>query len=114
MNIVDRWKQLVDKMNKKGIPLPMVRDPKSGDGSLMVTLVVVSSMLCGISVVIMLATILNKLTGAFNLNESTTANIREAFSSSIQFFIASLGGYLGRKFQKDEKGALSLDEEKKS
>jgi hypothetical protein len=28
--------------------------------------------------------------------------MREAFYSSIQFLIASLGGYLGRKFQRDE------------
>lgn len=114
MDIVAKWKEFVDKMNKMGIPLPMVRDPKSGAGSVMVTLVIVSSTLCTISILMMMATILSKLTGAFTLNDNTISNMREAFSSSIQFFIASLGGYLGRKLQKDEKGAVSLDEEKKS
>jgi hypothetical protein len=113
MDIAAKWKELVNKMNDKGIPLPMVRDPKSDEGSVMVTLVVVSSALCTITILMMLAAVLSKLSGAFRIDDNTIPSMREAFYSSIQFLIASLGGYLGRKMQRDEKGAVSLEGEDK-
>jgi len=114
MNLIEKWKELVNKMNKKGIPLPMVRDPKIDSGSVTLTLVVVSSALCTICIIMMLAAVMSKLSGAFKIDENTIPSMREAFYSSIQFLIASLGAYLGRKFQRDDKGAIALDSEDKA
>lgn len=36
-------KKLLDKLNKDGIPIPMVRDPLTGKGSVSLTLVFLSS-----------------------------------------------------------------------
>jgi hypothetical protein len=38
-----RIKELVSKLNKYGIPVPMVRDPRTGLGSVSLTLVLLSS-----------------------------------------------------------------------
>jgi len=113
MNIAEKWREFVDKMNSAGIPLPMVRDPKTKEGSVTVSLVVMSSFLCTLTIGMMLASIISKLTGYFIVNDSTMNMMREAFYSSIQLFIASLGGYLGRKFQRDSKGNASLEAEDK-
>jgi len=54
MNInpfLEKWKAFVIKMNDKGIPLPMVRDPGTLEGSVSLTLVVISSMLVIIGIV---------------------------------------------------------------
>ena len=106
-------KKLIQAMNEKGIPLPMIRDPKSKGGSLTVTLVTVSAGLCTFTILFMLATIISKLTGSFSINETTLPHLREAFYSSIQFLIVSLGGYLGRKLQRSENGKITLEEENK-
>jgi hypothetical protein len=37
------WKALIEKLNKNGIPLPMARDPRTGLGSVSLTLVWISS-----------------------------------------------------------------------
>ena len=112
MSLVDKWKEFVDKMNSKGIPMPMVRDPKLGIGSITATLVIVASGLCSISIIIMMAVFFSKLTGLFVINEATIGVLNDAFSSSIQFLIASVGAYLGRKMQKDGS-KVELDGEQK-
>lgn len=43
MDFLKDWQQFVDKMNRKGIPVPVVRDPKTGKGSVSLTLVFLSS-----------------------------------------------------------------------
>jgi len=105
----EKWKDLIDKANSRGIPLPMVRD--KGKASITATLVVISSGLCGISILMMLAVFISKMTAFFMLNDATFNIMKEAFSSSFQFFIASLGGYLGRKMQKNGND-VTLDEKK--
>ena|SRR6185369_4345921 len=37
-----KWDAFVNKMNSKGIPLPTIRDPKTGLGSISLTLVFIS------------------------------------------------------------------------
>jgi hypothetical protein len=37
-----KWNKLVNKMNKKGVPLPLIRDPKTGLGSVSLTLLFIS------------------------------------------------------------------------
>lgn len=112
MSLVDKWKEFVDKMNSKGVPMPMVRDPKLGVGSITATLVIVASGLCSVSIIIMMAVFFSKLTGLFVINEATIGVLNDAFSSSIQFLIASVGAYLGRKMQKDGS-KVELDGEQK-
>jgi hypothetical protein len=108
MSLVEMWKEIVRKANEAGIPLPMARDPGIGRGSVTYTLVVVSGGLCTVTILMMLACSVSKLTGAFSLNENTMDLMKESFSCSIQFLIASLGAHLGRKMQKNGKDA-SLD-----
>lgn len=109
MNLVEKWKEFVGKINSRGIPLPTVRDPKTGVGSVTVTLVVMSSGLCCISVLIMLGTCLAKMKSDFVLNPETASEIHDAFMSSLEFLGMSLGAYLGRKLQQDSKGNITLD-----
>lgn len=50
-NIVSKWKQIVRVANDKGVPLPMVRDPQTLEGSVSLTLVVMSSLLVVVGIV---------------------------------------------------------------
>jgi hypothetical protein len=43
--LFEKWKQFVRDMNAKGIPVPTVRDPKTGFGSISLTLVFISSVI---------------------------------------------------------------------
>lgn len=112
MSLVEYWKVFVEKANSIGVPLPMVRDPKIGKGSITATLVVISSCLCIISIVMMMAVFISKITTFFTLNDTTVNTMKEAFSSSIQLFIVSLGGYLGRKMQKSSDN-ITMDRSEK-
>lgn len=111
--ILEWWMQLVNAANENGIPLPMARDPKTGKGSLSVSMVQVSFALCVVPVILMTGTVLAKLTGVFNLNDANSQQLMNAFSASIQLYIVSFGGYLGRKLQRDPKGAVNMAGEEK-
>lgn len=101
--------KLFDKWNEKGIPAPMVRDPKIGLGSITATLVVVSAGLCTLTILLVAASAVGKVAGVFlNFADAQQAFIN-AFNISFQFFIACGGFYLGRKFQRSDKGALGMD-----
>jgi hypothetical protein len=113
MNLISKWKEIITKMNSSGIPAPTVRDPKTGLGSVTCTLVVVSAGLCTGSILLMLGTCLAKISNDFVLNPETAAQIHDAFVSSLQFLIASLGAYLGRKMQRDANGAISMEKSDK-
>ncbi len=90
----ERWKQFVSDMNSKGVPLPMVRDGKTGRGSVSLTLLVATFTMWVISIV-------GKAAGALGgIDPSQTLNM----------FMVTCGIYYGRKFQKDEKGVISFDE----
>ena len=80
---IKNWKKFVDKMNEKGIPAPTIRDPKTGEGSVSLTLVFVSSLL-------VIGGIVGKwshMLGEINL------------SYALEFFYASSALYFGRKWQ---------------
>lgn len=110
--IIEWWKKVVNAANENGIPLPLFRDPKTGKGSISVTMVQVSFLLCALPVMLMTGTILAKLTGFFNLTDATSQQLMNAFSASIQLYIVSYGGYLGRKLQRDSSGKFEMAEEK--
>lgn len=109
-NLLDVWLRLVTKCNERGIPLAMVRDPKTKIGSVTVTLVVVSAGLCSICILLMLASAIAKLTGWFTLNESTLKQIQSASDASFQFLIAALSAQFGRRFE-SKKQQVTLEKE---
>lgn len=87
-DLVSKWKELVEKMNDKGIPLPMIRDPQSLEGSVSLTLVVMSSALVVIGILSKWAGLL----GGIDMN------------SAFNFFYASTTLYFGHNWiNKDTK-----------
>jgi hypothetical protein len=91
-DLIEKWKNFVVEMNSKGIPVPMIRDPKTGSS--------VSLTLVFISFNVWLLSIIGKAAGALGgMDPSQTLNM----------FIVCAGLYFGRKFQKDEKGAISVE-----
>lgn len=91
MSIIDKWKDFVRGMNERGVPLPMVR--ADGKASLSATLVFMSFNTWLISVI-------GKAAGALGGMDS---------GACLQMFMACAGLYFGRKFQRDEKGGVSLE-----
>ena len=78
-----KWKNIVTKANSLGIPLPTVRDPKLGTGSISLTLVFISSLL----VIIGIVGKWSKLAGEIDMN------------NAMDFFYASSALYFGRQWQ---------------
>lgn len=98
----DKWLSFVDRMNKYGIPVPVVRDPRTGTGSITAALVVFSAGLFGFCILFMLASTIAKWAGFFALTDISLAQVKTAADYSFQFLLAALGGYLGRHLQKGE------------
>ena len=78
-----KWKKFVNQMNKCGVPLPTVRDPKTSTGSVSLTLVFVASLL----VIVGIVGKWSQMLGEINL------------SYALEFFYASCALYFGRKWQ---------------
>lgn len=81
-----KWIDFTANMNSKGIPLPTVRDPKTGLGSISLTLVFVSFNM-------VLLGLIGKAAGAFGGIDLTQA---------LNLFYACGALYWGRKFQGKE------------
>lgn len=81
--LYDKWRHLVNKMNNKGVPLPTIRDPKSGLGSISLTLVFISSVL----VIIGIVGKWSKIAGEIDMN------------NAMEFFYTSCALYFGRQWQ---------------
>lgn len=80
----EAWCKLIDKLNSKGIPAPMMRDPKNGKASVSLTLVFISFNFWMISVI-------GKWAGFFGgIDPQQTFNM----------VMLCFGLYFGRKFQK--------------
>jgi hypothetical protein len=86
-------KALASKLNLLGFPMPTVRDPKSGFGSISLTLVFISSLLVIVGIV-------GKWSGRFGGIDMTYA---------MQFLWTSCSLYFGRKMQTDGK-KMSMDD----
>ena len=91
--MIAMMKKFRSTWNNKGINAPVMRDPKTGKGSITASLVVISC----ICVVISLVT--NKLDK----------------SGAFQFYLASIGVYLGRKITNKDGSIIdsTLDKTKK-
>ena len=90
-----KWKQIVNDLNAKGVPLPLARI--DGKASLSATLVWISFNIWVISVV-------GKWAGALGGVDS---------GQCLQMFLSCAGLYWGRKFQRDDKGMVTLDDKPK-
>lgn len=113
MNLAEKWKEFVTKCNEKGIPVPMARDPKTKEGSVSLTMVVASFGLMAVCTGMAIGLVVNKFGGFFTDEASALAALKEAFFMAFQMSTLSCGLYWGRKFQRDEKGAVSVEGEKK-
>lgn len=93
---LDKLKEFVNKLNEKGIPLPLFRD--HGTGSVSLTLLIVSFTMWMLSVV-------GKAAGFVGgINTSDCFNM----------VIAMSGLYFGRKVHKSSKGAVTLESKQES
>jgi hypothetical protein len=81
--LYEKWKSFVNDMNAKGVPVPTVRDPKTGFGSISLTLVFVSSL-------IVIVGIIGKSAGVLGGLDMNTA---------MEFFWTATSLYFGRQFQ---------------
>lgn len=91
MNFMDKWKDFVNKMNANGVPVPMVR--ADGKASMSATLVFLSFNVWALSV-------MGKAAGALGGMDP---------AQCLQMFLACASLYWGRKFQRDEKGAVTVE-----
>lgn len=82
-NFKKKWSDFISKMNEMGVPLPTVRDPKTGKGSISLTLVFLSFN-------IVLIGLVGKWAGALGGIDLTQA---------LNLFYACAALYWGRKFQ---------------
>lgn len=91
--ILNSISKMLDKANKNGIPLPMLRDPQTGTASVTLTMVWISFNIA----IITLAGKITRIIGDVD------------YQSVLWLFGLTLGVYLGRKVQ---KGPSSLEIEK--
>lgn len=92
--LLAKWKGFVNDMNAKGVPIPMIRDGKTGMGSVSLTLVFLSFNIWVVSII-------GKAAGSLGgIDPSQTLNM----------FMVCAGLYFGRKLQKDPKGMITVEE----
>lgn len=101
-----KWLELVRGMNEKGIPLPLVRDPRIGSGSVSLTLVFLSFNLCAASILgKALITIARVLHIGISLDDSSINLLSDIDTSqALNLFMACAALYFGRRLSKDDKG----------
>lgn len=94
--ILNSISSMLDKANRNGIPLPMLRDPATGKASVTLTMVWISFNIA----IITLAGKITKLIGDVD------------YQSVLWLFGLTLGVYLGRKVQKGPTN-IEIDKEEK-
>lgn len=87
MEIPAKIKEFINKLNEKGIPVPLVKDPTRGPS--------VSLTLVFISFNVWLASIIGKVTGLVGGMDS---------SQALNMFMVCAGLYWGRKLQASKDG----------
>jgi hypothetical protein len=89
--MLEKLKELLKKANENGIYLPMVRDPKTGAGSVSLTLVVMSFTACIVGLI-------GKWSGYLGGIDMTQA---------LNLFMVCAGLYWGRKLGSSKDGIKS-------
>lgn len=80
---LDFWKRTVNRFNSQGVPLPTIRDPQTGKGSVSLTFVFISFNMVVLGVV-------GKWSGALGGID---------IAQALNLFYACAALYWGRKFQ---------------
>jgi hypothetical protein len=95
MNLIDKWNNFVSACNSKGIPIPLARDPKTGQGSVSLTMLFLSFNM----VIVGLIGKYSKMLEGVDIGQA------------LNLFTICSALYFGRKLSssKDPKAALSLD-----
>jgi F0F1-type ATP synthase membrane subunit a len=93
--VVGRLKSWISTLNALGVPLPMVRDPKTSSGSATLTMTILSFNTC--------------LLGQIGKIGNLLGNVD--LSQANYLFLMCLGAYLGRRMQKS--GQPPAQEERK-
>jgi hypothetical protein len=94
-NFKEKWLQIVRGLNERGLPMPTIRDPKTGLGSVSLTLVFLSFNFCLIAMI-------GKWAGKLGGIDP---------SQALNLFMVCAGLYWGRKFQRDANGGASIETE---
>ena len=95
---MEKLKELFRKMNEFGIPLPQLRDPKTGRSSVTMTMMVISFNIVAIGLI-------GKYAKGLDID----------MSQAMYLFLTTSGLYLGRKMQNDPtKKTVTMEEETKS
>lgn len=94
----EKWKSWVGKMNAAGVPLPTIRDPKTGKGSVSLTLTFISFNM-------VLLGLIGKASGFLGGVD---------ISQALNLFYACAALYWGRKISKDGSKAVLDSEAPKS
>ncbi len=89
-SFLNKWKMVVSWASARGIPLPLLRNPKHQEASITFTMVVISYIMCALSTADLFKTI--------------------NFEHSFELFMAVSALYFGRNFQKNK---MSLNKEEK-
>ena len=92
--LAEKWRKLVADCNRLGLPIPVLKEPKSQEGSVSLTLVFISFNLC-------VAGIIGKWSGSLG-----GVDVNSAFN----LFIACAGLYWGRRIGRNANGQAELDE----
>lgn len=90
--MVEKFKQLIITLNKYGIPLPMVRDPKTGTASVSLTLMMISFGITSVGLV-------GKLAGQLDIN----------LAEALTLFGVTSALYFGRNMSTNGNAVSSVD-----
>lgn len=82
--VLEKLRGFINKLNEKGIPMPMVRDPLTGKSSVSLTLLFLSS--CYVQLAL-----INKFAKVFEGVD---------IDNSLEFFMICAGLYFGRSISK--------------
>lgn len=95
--IISKIKQIVNFMHNKGIPLPMLRDPKTNQPSVTLTMFIASFTVCIAALIGSLVQLLGGL----------------EYQNALWLFSITGAFYLGRKFQ-SKKDGVSIEKNDES
>lgn len=93
--MLDNIKQFIVSLNSKGIPLPFLRDPKTGAGSVSLTMMFISFN-------VVLVGLIGKWSKALDID----------LQQAIYWFMITSGLYFGRSLTKNEN-KVELNKEEK-
>ncbi len=108
-DLLDKWKNLVNTLNEKGIPIPTARDPKTKVGSVSFTMLAVSFGLMSLCTGMSIGLIVSKWAGFFTDNADALMSLKEGFFMAFQMSGLSAGLYWGRRLTVSKSGTVELD-----